>query len=121
LSAAGPYPSAKIGADLDVYRRIVRAHGGESVVRHHAPLLLGLWSEQSLTRSAQQQSLESGYRAPARRRYSELVFRQDLFGTPSLSAAALADELVRMDNYVAPSALLAADGSTVVAEAVRPR
>jgi hypothetical protein len=106
LSGVGPYPSAKIGADLDVYRRILRAHGGERVVRLPLPLALGLWSDQSLTRSQQQQSLESGYRAPARRRYSELVFRQDLFGSHSLSDAELHEELVAMDNYIEPSALL---------------
>jgi Glycosyl transferase family 2 len=106
LLAAGPYPSAKIGADLDIYRRILRAHPAGAVVRSHAPLLLGLWSEQSLTRSLAQQSLESGYRAPARRRYSELVFRQDLFGTASLSADALEQELLCMDNFIAASELL---------------
>jgi hypothetical protein len=85
----------------------LRTYGGERVVRHPLPLVLGLWSDQSLTRSDAQQSLESGYRAPARRRYSELVFRQDLFGSESLSHDALQEELVRMENYIAASTLLA--------------
>jgi hypothetical protein len=109
---AGPYPSAKVGADLDIYRRILRAYGGERIVRHPMPLLLGLWSDQSVTRSQGQPSLESGYRSPARRRYSELLFRQDLLGSDILRGASLEDELVRMGNHVAASALIAhADSS----------
>jgi hypothetical protein len=107
LAAAGPYPSARIGADLDIYRRIVRGYGGARVVRLPAPLVLGLWSPRSLTRSAAQQSLESGYRAPSRRRYSELVFRQDLFGAGILPEDALRAELARSGNYVAVSELTA--------------
>jgi hypothetical protein len=107
LAAVGPYPPARIGADLDVYRRILRRYGGARVARLPAPLLLGLWSPRSLTRSAAQQSLESGYRAPARRRYSELVFRQDLFGAQILPEDGLRAELAESGNYAAPSELIA--------------
>jgi hypothetical protein len=107
LRGAGHYPPAKIGADLDIYRRILKRHGDASVVRLDTPLLLGLWSDQSLTRSATSESLESGYRSPVRRRYSELVFRRDLFGPESLPDALLVDELRAMGNYLAPSRLVA--------------
>lgn len=105
FAAVGPYPSAKVGADLDIYRRIVRKFGGARVARSTAPLLFGLWSAQSLTRALP--SLESGYRAPARRRYSELVFRQDLFAGAPLSDAALREELIQTGNYVTASELSA--------------
>jgi hypothetical protein len=108
LRGLGGYPPARVGADLDVYRRLLKRHGASSVVRLATPLLLGLWSEQSLTRSALSESLESGYRSPVRRRYSELVFRRDLFGLDSLPEPALIEQLRAMGNYLEPSRLLAA-------------
>lgn len=106
LARVGPYPPARIGADLDIYRRILRSYGGARVVRLPAPLIFGLWSPRSLTRSAAHQSLESGYRSPSRRRYSELVFRQDLFGARILPEELLRAELARSGNFAAESELL---------------
>jgi Glycosyl transferase family 2 len=107
LRSAGSYPPAKVGADLDLYRRVLKRHGDASIVRLDTPLLLGLWSDQSLTRSATSESLESGYRAPVRRRYSELVFRRDLLGLESLPDASLVDELRAFGNYLPPSRFVA--------------
>ena len=107
LRAVGSYPGAKVGADLDVYRRVLAAHGPGSVGRIPVPLLLGLWGEGSLTRSQLSESLESGYRSPVRRRYSELVFRRDLFGRGSLSDERLLSELRALDNYREASSLIA--------------
>jgi hypothetical protein len=106
LRDLAPYPGAKVGADLDMYRRILQRFGHPKMIRLNTPLLLGLWSDRSLTRTALAESLESGYRSPTRRRYSELVFRRDLFGVERLSEASLLDELRAMNNYLEPSRLI---------------
>lgn len=66
----GPYRSARFGADLELYEDL-RAAG--AIVRERAPLLIGLWSESSMTRSAGAQALEDGFRSPARRAYSQMI------------------------------------------------
>jgi hypothetical protein len=99
----GPYPPARFGADLDIMRRLAQRYG--ELPRLREPLLLGLWSSGSLTRSHQAEALESGYRAPARRRYSELLFRRDLLGAAAFPPALLAAELAHMDNYIEPVAI----------------
>jgi hypothetical protein len=101
LRAVGPYPSARFGADLDVLRRLTQRYG--EPVRLREPLLLGLWSSQSLTRTREAEALESGYRSSARRRYSELLFRRDLLGAEALPQALLERELGRVDNYIEPA------------------
>lgn len=101
LATVGPYPAARFGADLDIVRRLAQRYG--EPVRLREPLLFGLWSSQSLTRSQRSESLESGYRASARRRYSELVFRRELLGADALPAALLQRELERMDNAIEPA------------------
>lgn len=106
LAGLAPYPAAKVGADLDMYRRVLQRFGRQKVTRLNTPLLLGLWSDQSLTRTALAESLESGYRSPTRRRYSELVFRRDLFGAESLPDRSLLEELRAMHNYLEPSRLI---------------
>jgi hypothetical protein len=101
LHSVGPYPSARFGADLDIARRLAQRYGG--LPRLREPLLLGLWSSQSLTRSQNAEAFESGYRAPSRRRYSELVFQRDALGADALPAALLERELAQMDNAIAPA------------------
>jgi hypothetical protein len=103
LQAVGPYPRARFGADLDVMRRLAQRYGPPIRVRE--PLLLGLWSSQSLTRTRAAESLESGYRSESRRRYSELLFRRDLLGAEALPQAVLEEELARTDNFIEPRAL----------------
>lgn len=90
--AVGPYRPARFGADLEVLERLRRAYGPERVRRLQVPALLGLWSEGSLTRRRGAEALEDGYRAPARRLYSELVFLQQFAKGPSEEEVARALE-----------------------------
>jgi hypothetical protein len=101
----GPYPSARFGADLDLLRGFSLRFGAAAIARVRRPLLLGLWSERSLTRSSAAESLESGYRSPARRAYSEWLFQRDASGTLSR----VPEDLLReTGNFVAPAPLLTA-------------
>ena len=72
----GGFRSARVGADLELYERLRARLGADAVTRIRAPLILGLWSEQSLTRQSGTEALEDGYRSAVRRSYSELVYLQ---------------------------------------------
>lgn len=103
LRAVGPYPSARFGADIDVLRRLQRHFGPRALARLAQPWLLGLWSTQSVTRSAASESLESGFKSPARRSYSELLFQRDILG--AVDDVQIAEQLVALGNWRAPAPL----------------
>jgi Glycosyl transferase family 2 len=97
LRAVGPYPSASFGADLDVLGRLEHRFGPHRLVRLREPWLLGLWSSHSITRTKAAEALEDGYKSPARRAYSELLYRRDELGT--CDDEAIAAELRRAGNW----------------------
>jgi hypothetical protein len=97
-----PYRSARHSADLEMYERLLAQVGTGSIARIHAPLILGLWSNQSLTRGSGSEALENGFRASSRRHYAELCFRQHLLGKDRLSDAIIDTELRNMGNYLEP-------------------
>lgn len=73
LERWGPYRTVAFGADHELLQAL-RARFSIAYLKR--PVHLGLWSDRSLTRSEGFESLESGYRSPARRRYAELVDEQ---------------------------------------------
>lgn len=73
LEQCGPYRTVAFGADHELLQTLRERF---SIAYLKRPVHLGLWSDQSLTRSEGFESLESGYRSPARRRYAELVDEQ---------------------------------------------
>lgn len=105
FDAVGPYRSAQVGADQELFARL-RSHFGERAVgRIASPQLLGLWASGSETRSAGREALEDGYRSPLRRRYSQLVFAQFAPGFRREPSERV-DELLRASgNYLEPRAL----------------
>jgi Glycosyl transferase family 2 len=100
LLAVGPYPSARFGADLDILQRLRARHGPAALARLRTPGLLGLWSDSSVTRRAAAESLESGFRAPARRAYAEYLYQRALGRAPSQTLESLLRET---DNYRSPA------------------
>jgi hypothetical protein len=94
-----PYRSARHSADLEMFDRLMATLGHSAVVRVKAPLLLGLWSDQSLTRGQGSEALENGYRAPSRRHLAEICFRQRLFGTDVVGASEIEEALISTNNY----------------------
>lgn len=66
----GPYSTARIGADTEFYERLKMTLGINSVRLMQTPLMFGLASADSLTRSPGIEATEDGYRAPARRAYA---------------------------------------------------
>lgn len=98
----GGFRSARVGADLELYTRLTTRLGADAVTRIWAPLILGLWSERSITRQSGTEALEDGYRSAVRRSYSEQV---SLLRRPgSQPSEADRDALLRASgNYVEPS------------------
>lgn len=69
----GPYSPARIGADTEFYERLRMTLGVNLVRLMPTPLLFGLASAKSLTRSPGIEATEDGYRAPARRAYAAVA------------------------------------------------
>ena len=76
----GPYRAAKIGADTEFYERLRMTLGIDSVRLMQTPLMFGLASANSLTRSPGIEATEDGYRAPARRAYAGAAARRRHIG-----------------------------------------
>jgi hypothetical protein len=66
LRAQGPFRAARFGADHEYHEDLIATLPPARIVRLREPLLLGLWSTSSLTRASGAESLETGYRSPAR-------------------------------------------------------
>jgi hypothetical protein len=98
-----PYRSARHSADLEMYEKLACAVGPTGQVRVQAPLIFGLWSEQSLTRAKGAEAFESGYRSLSRRHYAELCFRQRLLGSSAISDEYIDEELRAAGNLMEPS------------------
>jgi hypothetical protein len=76
----GPYRAARIGADTEFYERLRMTLGIDSVRLMQTPLMFGLASANSLTRSPGIEATEDGYRAPARRAYAGAAARRRHIG-----------------------------------------
>lgn len=102
---AGPFRSARVGADLELYTALQARFGPSRVRRIRSPLMFGLWSEQSVTRAAGTESLEDGYRSPPRRAYGELIVAR--YRTGVLGSNERLDERLReVGNYIEPAPLI---------------
>lgn len=76
----GPYRPVLCGADSEFYEQLRGRLSPSDIVILRQPLVLGLWSGSSLTRSAGIEADETGYRAPARRAYAAAIGRQRILG-----------------------------------------
>lgn len=105
FAALGGFRAAAVGADHELYAKLHARHGAAAVSRSWAPLLFSLWSSASATRQPGTESLEDGYRSPARRAYAELVRRKY-----ELGQAVADDEIEAMlrdsGNYLEPRELV---------------
>jgi len=89
----GPYTGARIGADTEFYERLRMTLGIESVRLMPTPLLFGLASANSLTRTPGIEATEDGYRAPARRAYAAAAAHRRHIGGPQLGLPPIEDVL----------------------------
>ncbi len=80
FGAHGGYRNVLCGADTDFLERIRLQLEPDAVIELEQPLVLALWSPQSLTRQPGLEATEDGYRSPARRRFAEIAGRQRLLG-----------------------------------------
>jgi hypothetical protein len=104
--ACGPFRSARFGADLEFYERLRAQFEDSRIARVMAPLILALWSGASLTRTAGCESLETGYKSPARRAYAEIVSRRTLHGVRAVTDQDITAVLQRYDIYLEPTGIV---------------
>ncbi|RYZ04776.1 MAG: glycosyltransferase family 2 protein [Myxococcales bacterium] len=97
----GGLRSARFGADEELYAKVGARWGSSSVRRVVAPLVLSLWSPTSATRVQGSESLEDGFRSPARRAYSELIFQKYVVAR-DVTEAELHARLAETDNHLVP-------------------
>jgi glycosyltransferase involved in cell wall biosynthesis len=102
----GPFRSARFGADHELFETLRARLGEHAIGRVRAPLLLGLAAPGSATRTAGGEALENGYRSPARRAYSELVFAQHQPDGARPTSQDVDARLRATGNYQTPSELL---------------
>lgn len=76
----GPYRQARFGADTEFYEKLRARLGVDAVKLMQTPVILGLVSATSLTRSPGIEATEDGYRAPARRSYAAAAARSRHIG-----------------------------------------
>lgn len=96
LQDFGPFDSVRFGADSEYIERVRALEGDSAIAQMSKPLLFGLWSNQSLTRSSGSEVDEIGYRAPMRRAYAEMRMRERLQGD-------WRGDSTRYPNYIAPT------------------
>jgi glycosyltransferase involved in cell wall biosynthesis len=94
----GPYRSARFAADTDFLERLRATYGDQYVTRVKAPQILALWSPNSLTMRPGSEALLDGFRAPARRAYSQAAFLQRFLGAGVVSDDAIHEVLRSTDN-----------------------
>lgn len=98
-----PFRSAWFGADLEMresLRARFPARAIDVVVQTH---IVALDINTSLTRRPGSESLRNGYRSPARRAYSEMVFRRYVIG--DVDDADIERVLRETNNYAEPAAI----------------
>jgi hypothetical protein len=71
----GPYRPARFGADTEFYEGLRMQLGTDAVKLMPVPVIFGLSSSTSLTRSPGIEATEDGFRAPARRAYAAAAAR----------------------------------------------
>lgn len=76
----GPYRPARFGADTEFYESLRIRLGTDAVKLMPVPVIFGLSSSTSLTRSSGIEATEDGFRAPARRAYAAAAARQRHMG-----------------------------------------
>lgn len=76
----GPYRQARFGADTEFYEKLRSRLGVDAVRLMQTPMIFGLASATSLTRSVGIEATEDGYRAPARRCYAAAAARSRHIG-----------------------------------------
>jgi hypothetical protein len=106
FDSVGPFRSARVGADLELYAKLCAHLGPNGVKRIRVPLLFGLSASGSATQAPGTEALEDGYRSPARRAYSELVFAQHQRDQPSPTDAEIDARLRATDNMADTAELL---------------
>jgi Glycosyl transferase family 2 len=108
----GPYRSVRFGGDTQFKERIRLAEGDAAVRQLPEPVMLCLWSANSLTQSGGSESFEDGYRGPRRRRIAEITTRQRLLGNAIVPEDEITQVLQEEQIFIEPAGVEIVDRSS---------
>lgn len=94
-----PFRRSHIGADTEFYENLRSRFGGEKLITIPEPLILGLWSDASLTKLANMKAEKDGFLSPSRREYSDIAARQRILGVRLISDEKVHGVLQAHDIY----------------------
>lgn len=93
------FRSSYVAADTEFYENAKKLLGLENISQDDRPLILGLWSETSLTRQADLTAENNGFVAPRRRAYAEIACRQRLLGMKIVTDASIDEKLKSLNLH----------------------
>ncbi len=93
------FRSSYVAADTEFYENAKKLLGMESIYLDNRPLILGLWSETSLTRQADLTAENNGFVAPRRRAYADIAARQRVLGSRIVTNAMVDEKLKSLGIY----------------------
>lgn len=85
------FRNVQCGADSDVYEHLRMIGGRQAFAEVDMPLILGLWSAQSMTQQNGLEATEDGFRSASRRAYAEVAARHRLLGPDLVSSEEVDD------------------------------
>lgn len=93
------FRSSYVAADTEFYESAKKLLGKEKITLDNRPLILGLWSETSLTRQTDLTAENNGFVAPRRRAYADIAARQRILGSRVVPDAAVIRTLKSLDLH----------------------
>lgn len=93
------FRSSYVAADTEFYENAKKLLGIERITMDNRPLIVGLWSESSLTRQVDLTAENNGFVAPRRRAYADIASRQRLLGPQVITDTMVEDTLKSLNLY----------------------
>lgn len=100
------FRSVSVAADSEFYENCIYYLGEQYVGILEQPLILGLWSDNSLTKLPELSAENTGYVAIKRRQYSEIVAQQRVFGCERVSDETITTYLKDLKIYRQPQEVI---------------
>ncbi len=97
------FRSSYVGADTEFYENVKNMLGIEEIHIDERPMILGLWSESSLTKQVDLTAEHNGYVASKRRKYAEIASRQRIQGVQIVTNPMIDELLKSLEIYREPS------------------
>lgn len=102
-----PFRPALVAADTEFHEQCKCLFGEEEIVTVRKPLILGLWSDESLTKRENLNADHTGFVAYRRREYAEIAARQRIVGDLLITDNDITEVLKELEIYRKPEGVVA--------------